>query len=67
MGMFGIVVGAITTVVGIVKDDEELVKKGMKRTAFGTATLLVGDVCGVSDAAGEGRTRQTLWSRPCRC
>ena len=25
MGMFGIVVGAITTVVGIVKDDEELV------------------------------------------
>ena len=34
MGMFGIVVGAITTVVGIVKDDEELVKKGMKRTAF---------------------------------
>ena len=53
MGMFGIVVGAITTVVGIVKDDEELVKKGMKRTAFGTATLIVGDVCGVSDAAGE--------------
>ena len=50
MGMFGIVVGAITTVAGIVKDDEELVKKGMKRTAFGTATLLVGDVCGVSDA-----------------
>lgn len=53
MGMFGIAAGVITTVVGIVKDDEELVKKGMKRTAFGTATLLIGDVCGVSDAAGE--------------
>jgi glutamate synthase domain-containing protein 3 len=53
MGMFGIVAGAITTAVGIIKDDEELVKKGMKRTAFGTATLIVGDVCGFSDAAGE--------------
>lgn len=53
MGVFGIAAGVITTVVGIVKDDEELVKKGMKRTAFGTATLLIGDVCGVSDAAGE--------------
>ena len=51
--MFGIAVGVIKTVAGIVKDDEEMVKKGMKRTAFGTATLLVGDVCGVSDAAGE--------------
>lgn len=51
--MFGIAVGAITTVVGIIKDDEELVKKGMKRTAFGTATLLIGDVGGFSDAAGE--------------
>lgn len=53
MGMFGIAVGVIKTVAGIVKDDEELVKKGMKRTAFGPATLLVGDVCGISDAAGE--------------
>lgn len=53
MGMFGIVAGAITTAVGIIKDDEELVKKGMKRTAFGTATLIVGDVCGFLDAAGE--------------
>lgn len=53
MGMFGIGIGAITTVVGVIKDDEELVKKGMKRTAFGTATLLIGDVCGISDAAGE--------------
>ena len=51
--MFGVAVGVITTGAGIVKDDEELVKKGMKRTAFGTATLLVGDVCGISDAAGE--------------
>lgn len=51
--MFGIAIGAITTVVGVIKDDEELVKKGMKRTAFGTATLLIGDVCGISDAAGE--------------
>ena len=51
--MIGIAVGVITTAVGIVKDDEEMIKKGMKRTAFGTATLLVGDVCGVSDAAGE--------------
>ena len=51
--MFGIAVGVIKTVAGIVKDDEELVKKGMKRTAFGPATLLVGDVCGISDAAGE--------------
>lgn len=54
MGMIGIALGTITTVVGIVKDDEELIKKGMRRTAFGTATLLVGDVCGISDAAGEG-------------
>lgn len=53
MGMFGIAIGAITTVVGVIKDDEELVKKGMRRTAFGTATLLIGDVCGISDAAGE--------------
>ena len=53
MGMFGIAIGAITTVVGVIKDDEELVKKGMKRTAFGTATLLIGDVCGISDTAGE--------------
>lgn len=53
MGMFGIAFGTITTVVGIIKDDEELVKKGMKRTAIGTATLLIGDVCGISDAAGE--------------
>lgn len=53
MGMFGIAIGAITTVVGVIKDDEELVKKGMKRTAFGTATLLIGDVCGISDVAGE--------------
>lgn len=53
MGLIGIAVGTITTVVGFVTDDEELVKKGMKRTAFGTATLLIGDVCGVSDAAGE--------------
>ena len=53
MGMFGIAIGAITTVVGVIKDDEDLVKKGMKRTAFGTATLLIGDVCGISDAAGE--------------
>lgn len=53
MGMFGIVAGAITTAVGIIKDDDELIKKGMKRTAFGTATLIVGDVCGISDAAGE--------------
>ena len=53
MGMFGIAIGAITTVVGVIKDDEELVKKGMKRTAFDTATLLIGDVCGISDAAGE--------------
>ena len=51
--MFGIAVGVITTVAGIVKDDEEMVKKGMKRTAFGTATLLVGGVSGISDAAGE--------------
>lgn len=51
--MFGIAIGAITTVVGVIKDDEDLVKKGMKRTAFGTATLLIGDVCGISDAAGE--------------
>lgn len=51
--MFGIAEGVITTVVGIVKDDEKLVKKGMKRTAFGTVSLLVGDVCGISDAAGE--------------
>ena len=51
--MFGIAIGAITTVVGVIKDDEELVKKGMRRTAFGTATLLIGDVCGISDAAGE--------------
>lgn len=53
MGMFGIVAGAITTAVGIIKDDEELVKKGMKRTAFGTTTLILGDVCGFSDVAGE--------------
>lgn len=53
MGTFGIAAGAITMVVGIVKDDEKLIKKGMKRTAFGTATLLLGDFCGVSDAAGE--------------
>lgn len=53
MGMFGIAFGAITTVVGIVKDAEEMVKKGMKRTALGTATLFIGDVCGISDAAGE--------------
>ena len=57
MGLIGIAVGTITTVVGFVTDDEELVKKGMKRTAFGTATLLVGDVCGVSDAAGEALMR----------
>ena len=29
MGMFGIVVGAITTVAGIVKDDEEMVKEAV--------------------------------------
>lgn len=53
MGMFGIVVGAITTTVGIIKDDEKLVKKGLARTALGTTTLILGDVCGFSDAAGE--------------
>lgn len=53
MGLLGIGIGVITTAVGLIKDDEELVKKGLKRTAFGSVTLIVGDVCGVSDAACE--------------
>lgn len=53
MGFLGIAIGAVTTVVGIVKDDEKMVKQGLKRTAFGTAGLIIGDVCGVADVAGE--------------
>ena len=49
MGLFGIGIGVITTVVGIVKDDEKLIKRGQRQMAIGTGTLIVGDVFGVSD------------------
>ena len=53
MGLLGMTIGAITTVVGAVKGDEKMVKKGIKRYAFGATTTLIGDVFGVSDVIGE--------------
>ena len=52
MGLFGIITGTATTFIGIIKDDEELIKKGAKRTAYGMATTLIGDYTGISDIAG---------------
>jgi hypothetical protein len=49
MGLVGIGIGFVTEMVGIIKDDDELVKKGLKRMARGTATMIIGDVFGVSD------------------
>lgn len=53
MGMIGLGLGVLTTAVGIITDDEKLVKKGMKRLAIGTTTLLIGDIGGVSDITSE--------------
>jgi hypothetical protein len=51
MGLIGIFIGvAATEVVGIINDGEELIKKGMKRVAFSTGTMFIGDVLGISDS-----------------
>ena len=50
MGLIGIFIGAATEVIGFINDDEELIKKGMKRVAFSTGTMFVGDVLGISDS-----------------
>lgn len=50
MGLLGITIGLTTEIVGIIKGDDELVKKGAKRVAFGYGSMLVGDVFGVSDS-----------------
>lgn len=49
MGWFGITTGAITELVGIITDDDELKEKGVKRMGRGAATLIIGDVFGISD------------------
>ncbi len=53
MGLLGVAFGIITTAVGVITDDEELAKKGTKRMAIGATTLVIGDVLGISDTAGE--------------
>lgn len=53
MGLMGMVIGLATEVVGVIKDDKEMVLKGAKRCALGTATFVIGDVFGVSDVVGD--------------
>lgn len=50
MGLIGIFIGLATEVVGVIKDDDEMVERGFKRTMRGVATTLIGDVAGVSDS-----------------
>lgn len=49
MGLIGMAVGLIQETVGIITDDEKLVKKGAKRTLISAGTTLVGDFIGISD------------------
>lgn len=49
MGLYGIGKGLLIGTVGIIKEDDEMIKKGLKKVVFGTATMMVGDVLGVSD------------------
>jgi len=51
MGVIGIAIGVATEIAGIIKGDEKLVKKGVKRTLFSTGTMLIGDPFGFSDSA----------------
>lgn len=50
MGLLGMAIGLATEIVGIVTDDEKLVKKGLKRVGIGAATTLAGDFFGFSDS-----------------
>ena len=49
MGMIGMAIGLVQETVGIITDDEKLVKKGCKRVAISAGTTLIGDWIGISD------------------
>ena len=49
MGFIGMAIGIIQEGYGIITGDDELVKKGCKRTLISCGTTLVGDWIGISD------------------
>lgn len=50
MGFIGMGIGLATEFIGIVTGDDEMVKKGCKRTLISCGTTLIGDWIGISDA-----------------